>query len=134
MVVLFLLLLLLLQSSVTVGLYGDMSNWVSLIPGYFHPHPPIYSPQPKRTNQKMLCLAVGLHFGPYLSHFKKYRKAEYVQRRVCFVNIQTSLPGNVVFLFMFAWAKPSISYLFLRVFFFFEVVFIFEVDFILRSS
>ena len=29
--------------------------------------------------------------------FKKYRKAEYVQRRVCFVNVQSSLLENVVF-------------------------------------
>ena len=28
---------------------------------------------------------------------KKYRKAEYVQRRVCFVNVQSSLHENVVF-------------------------------------
>ena len=28
---------------------------------------------------------------------KKYRKAEYVQRRVCFVNVQLSLHENVVF-------------------------------------
>ena len=28
---------------------------------------------------------------------KKYRKAEYVQRRVCFVNVQSSLHNNVVF-------------------------------------
>ena len=27
----------------------------------------------------------------------KYRKAEYVQRRVCFVNVQSSLHENVVF-------------------------------------
>ena len=29
-------------------------------------------------------------------HIKKYRKAEYVQRRVCFVNVQSSLHENVV--------------------------------------
>ena len=29
--------------------------------------------------------------------FKKYRKAEYVQRRVRFVNVQSSLHENVVF-------------------------------------
>ena len=28
---------------------------------------------------------------------KKYRKAEYVQRHVCFVNVQSSLHENVVF-------------------------------------
>ena len=28
---------------------------------------------------------------------QKYRKAEYVQRRVCFVNVQSSLHENVVF-------------------------------------
>ena len=28
---------------------------------------------------------------------KKYCKAEYVQRRVCFINVQSSLPENVVF-------------------------------------
>ena len=28
---------------------------------------------------------------------KKYRKAEYVQRRVCFVNVQSALHENVVF-------------------------------------
>ena len=28
---------------------------------------------------------------------KKYRKAEYVQRRVCFLNVQSSLHENVVF-------------------------------------
>ena len=28
---------------------------------------------------------------------KRYRKAEYVQRRVCFVNVQSSLHDNVVF-------------------------------------
>ena len=28
---------------------------------------------------------------------KKYSKAEYVQRRVCFVNVQSSLHENVVF-------------------------------------
>ena len=28
---------------------------------------------------------------------KKYRKAEYVQRRVCFVNVQSSLHLNVIF-------------------------------------
>ena len=28
---------------------------------------------------------------------KKYRKAEYVQRRVCFVNVQSSLHENVLF-------------------------------------
>ena len=28
---------------------------------------------------------------------KKYRKAEYVQRRVCFVNVQSCLLENVVF-------------------------------------
>ena len=28
---------------------------------------------------------------------KKYRKVEYVQRRVCFVNVQLSLQENVVF-------------------------------------
>ena len=28
---------------------------------------------------------------------KKYREAEYVQRRVCFVNVQSSLQENVVF-------------------------------------
>ena len=28
---------------------------------------------------------------------KKYRKGEYVQRHVCFVNVQSSLPENVVF-------------------------------------
>ena len=31
------------------------------------------------------------------SQFKKYHKAEYVQRRVCFVNVQSSLHENVVF-------------------------------------
>ena len=30
-------------------------------------------------------------------HNKKYRKAEYVQRRVRFVNVQSSLHENVVF-------------------------------------
>ena len=30
-------------------------------------------------------------------YLKKYRKAEYVQRRVCFVNVQLSLHENVVF-------------------------------------
>ena len=29
--------------------------------------------------------------------FEKYRKAKYVQRRVCFVNLQSSLHENVVF-------------------------------------
>ena len=28
---------------------------------------------------------------------EKYRKAEYVQRRVCFVNVQSSLHENVIF-------------------------------------
>ena len=28
---------------------------------------------------------------------KKYRKAKYVQRRVCFVNVQSSLHDNVLF-------------------------------------
>ena len=28
---------------------------------------------------------------------KKYRKVEYVQRRVCFINVQSSLHVNVVF-------------------------------------
>ena len=31
------------------------------------------------------------------SHQEKYRKAEYIQRRVCFVNLQLSLHENVVF-------------------------------------
>ena len=31
------------------------------------------------------------------SKIKKYRKAEYVQRRVCFVNVQSPLHENVVF-------------------------------------
>ena len=30
-------------------------------------------------------------------YWKKYRKAEYVQRRVCFVNVHSSLHVNVVF-------------------------------------
>ena len=29
--------------------------------------------------------------------WEKYRKVEYVQRRVCFINVQLSLPENVVF-------------------------------------
>ena len=32
-----------------------------------------------------------------MNYKKKYRKAEYVQRRVCFVNVQSSLHENVVF-------------------------------------
>ena len=36
---------------------------------------------------------------------KKYRKAEYVQRRVCFVNVQSS------FLFLRAHALPRMLYL-----------------------
>ena len=31
------------------------------------------------------------------SHQEKYRKAEYIQRRVCFVNVQSPLYENVVF-------------------------------------
>ena len=34
---------------------------------------------------------------PSAPSMKKYRKAEYVQRRVCFVNVQSSLHENVVF-------------------------------------
>ena len=30
-------------------------------------------------------------------YFQKYRNAEYVQRRVCFVNVQSSMQVNVVF-------------------------------------
>ena len=37
---------------------------------------------------------------------EKYRKAEYVQRRVCFVNVQSSLHENVALLFERAWAMP----------------------------
>ena len=33
----------------------------------------------------------------HLSVWQKYHKAEYVQRCVCFVNVQSSLPENVVF-------------------------------------
>ena len=33
---------------------------------------------------------------------KKYRKAGYVQRRVCFINVQSSLHENIVF---YAWAR-----------------------------
>ena len=40
---------------------------------------------------------------------KKYRKAEYVQRRVSFVNVKSSLHENVVFLFLSAWTMPRIS-------------------------
>ena len=28
--------------------------------------------------------------------FKKYRKAEYVQRRVCFVNVQVPWPSSII--------------------------------------
>ena len=37
--------------------------------------------------------------------------AEYVQRRVCFVYVQSSLPENVVFLFVRACTMPRILYL-----------------------
>ena len=39
------------------------------------------------------------------------RSGEYVQRRVCFVNIQLSLHENVVFSVVRAWAMPRTSYL-----------------------
>ena len=34
---------------------------------------------------------------PLLKFIKKYHKAEYVQRRVCFVNVHSSLHENVIF-------------------------------------
>ena len=42
----------------------------------------------------------GLHFillPLFNVLMEKYRKAEYVQRRVCFANVQSSLPKNVIF-------------------------------------
>ena len=36
--------------------------------------------------------------GRLKTDMQKYRKAEYVQRRVCFINVQSSLHTNVVFL------------------------------------
>ena len=38
-----------------------------------------------------------LHVRDFDFNKKKYGKAEYVQRRVCFVNVQSSLLENVVF-------------------------------------
>ena len=38
-----------------------------------------------------------ISFNEFDFKIKKYRKAEYVQRRVCFVNVQSSLHDNVVF-------------------------------------
>ena len=45
-------------------------------------------------------LQAGICFGEAcrgLQKGEKYRKAEYVQRRVCFVYLQSSLQENVVF-------------------------------------
>ena len=45
-------------------------------------------------------------------HIKKYRKAEYVQRCVCFVNVQSSLHVNAVFsVCAQIWTMPRILYL-----------------------
>ena len=59
-------------------------------------------------------------------HWKKCRKAEYVQRRVCFVNVQVPRPHSNIyvklctsrlcmkmssFLFVRTWAMPRILYL-----------------------
>ena len=52
------------------------------------------------------------HHGSACDHLKKtYSKVEYVQRRVCFVNVKSALHENVVFLFVLAWAMLCISYL-----------------------
>ena len=91
-----------------------------------------------------------------LLHTKKYRKAEYVQCRVCFVNVQSPLHENVVFsicarmdnaaytMFIMwnsisdldAWYhfqfKFEVVFIF-EVIFIFEVVFIIEIIFTLRS-
>ena len=63
---------------------------------------------------------------------KKYRKGEYVQRRVCFVNVQVPCPHSIIyvklytsrlctkmlfFLFVCAWAMLHILYLSCRVLF-----------------
>ena len=45
-----------------------------------------------------------------LTNERKYRKADYVQRRLCFVNVQSSLHENVVFLFLPA-SMPRMLYL-----------------------
>ena len=39
---------------------------------------------------------------------KKYHKAEYVQRRVCFVNVQSTLHENVVF--SICWCMDNAAY------------------------
>ena len=45
-----------------------------------------------------LCLSICfVCFIFFVSMSKKDRKAEYIQRRVCFVNVQLSLHENVVF-------------------------------------
>ena len=49
---------------------------------------------------EQLCLYVHVYVCKYVRYVtcvKKYRKAEYVQRRVCFVNVQSSLHENDVF-------------------------------------
>ena len=77
------------------------------------------------TSSRRSCRWMSLTKEKYLLN-QKYHKAEYVQRHVCFVNVQVPCPHSKInvkfcpsrlcmkmssFLFMLTWAMPRISYL-----------------------
>ena len=76
------------------------------------------------TSSRRSCRWMSLAKEKYLLN-QKYRKAEYVQRRVCFVNVQVPRPHSNIyvklcnsrlcmkmssFLFLRTWAMPRILY------------------------